>query len=501
MMTTQDRCVWICNDHYTEVVLRQLKDIIDISGGEYINSEVKVKVDTTYESLTTQFRDILTQLSHSQKPEGNFINCLNGIECLSIDFGRLSMTVHGISRGKVDDMTINIGRLSDLTMDDLDFIQQCHPVLVRIIRTPQKNDEDKLTMILQRNTMITELHIGCYVRRVFPVINLVISAREELLQIGGQSALRTVQVMKDGLIPCDINTVNDDSGLVTAMVSFTDGSTTFDIGSHVKLRKQLTDDDGEFLHQYGWSMKTLIVSESFGDRHAELLDAVTLERGSKIATLHLTLSALTSKGLDSIDRIIKRAPNPPTIRLFLDRLCEVDQLEKAIRLLERYKDRMVGLRLNGGLKTTWLPRITQVFPTRDMFPLLEELTIGGQVDSTRFANTSWEWILFMVSVPPQPLKGLKAFCLENTTFFYWHSIFSAIDLSALEVVSVKGCRIYGKGDLTLLAKRIADGESQSRPFRVLDLSNCHIFDPDDGPSMLRILREKAPQVEVVGLDQ
>ncbi|KAI8350810.1 hypothetical protein B0O80DRAFT_457534 [Mortierella sp. GBAus27b] len=303
--------------------------------------------------------------------------------------------------------------------------------------------------------------------------------------------------MNGGMVPCDINSLSDDEGLVTATMSFTDGSTAFDMESHVKLRKSSADDDSVFIRHYGWSIKTLVAP--FGDSHAELLDAITLERGSKIAIVDILSTSLTSSGLDAIDRVIKRAPSLPTIRLFLDKLHEEDQLEKAMILLERYKDRLISLRLNGGSKTKWLARITQALPTRDMFPLLEELTIDGQTGSSVFPANCQNWIVSMVSTPPSPLKQLKAFCLSNT-YYYWDRIVRTMDLSALEVISFKGCTFFGNSDLVLLAERIVDGESQSRPFRRLDLSDCLFHDPSHCLAVFVMFREKGLLAKVVGLE-
>ncbi|KAG0222965.1 hypothetical protein BGX31_008774 [Mortierella sp. GBA43] len=313
-MTTPDRRIWICNDHWNvEVILRELKSIIDVSGGAFVD-DVQVEVKMESKPLATQLKENLIQLSISQEPEEGFINCFNGIESLWIDFGRLSMTVHSISQGEVKNVAIKIKRLSDLTLNDLDFIQQCHPVLLEITHTPQREDEERLLKTLQHNITITRLHIGTYASRTLAVINLVVWTREMLLQSGHQPALRTLQVLNDGLTPYN---VNSDTFQITATVSFADGSTTFDMESHVRLG----DNGDEFIRQYGWSIKTFIASSSYSDRHAELLDAITLERGSKIATFGIHHDLLTSRGLDTIDRVIARAPGPTAIRLFLEWHC------------------------------------------------------------------------------------------------------------------------------------------------------------------------------------
>ncbi|KAG0240489.1 hypothetical protein BGX31_001904 [Mortierella sp. GBA43] len=491
-MTTQDRCTWICKEHHNiETVLKQLKSIIDISGGVYNNNEVKVKV--TSKTMAKQYYEILVQLSKPKAPNMDFINCLGNLESISLEYGRVSIIAYGIAQGEVRDVSIDVARVSYLTMPELELIRQCRPTLFKIRHAPRTEDEDYLVEIV-RNTI--ELHIGCESTLAIAIINMVKSARERLLQNGGKSTLRTFQVMKDGCIPCDINALNDNEGLVTATMSFTKGSTTLDMESHVKLQKYLADDYSEFIRQYGWSIKTLITQEPFGDSHAELLDSITLERGSKLAIVNLT-PGLTSRGLDVMDRIIKRAQSLPLIRLFLDNLCGEDQFDMALRLVERYKDRMIGLRLNCDADEDYLDRKLQALPARDGFPLLEEFVIS----SSHCKVTRVDKIPSMVSGPLQPLKRLKSFHMLNMVPRLFSYMIKDFDLSALEVLSFKGCVFYGKGDLTMLANRIADNESQSRKFRILDLSGCLITFPEDGLAAYTILRVKAPHVKLVGLEK
>jgi hypothetical protein len=180
----------------------------------------------------------------------------------------------------------------------------------------------------------------------------------------------------------------------------------------------------------------------------------------------------------------------------LNNLHEEDQLKKALLLLKRYKDRLIGLRMNGGSRMKELLQIMQAFPTRDKFPILEELTIDGQ-NASWFTEEGGEWIISMVSAPSPPLKRLRFFCMLNT-YSYWPMIFDTMDLSALEVMSFNGSDFYGKDTLIVLVNRIADGEL---PLRLLDLSDCYLHCPEDGTAMYTMLRKKAPHVKIVGMEK
>ncbi|KAG0240496.1 hypothetical protein B0O80DRAFT_127242 [Mortierella sp. GBAus27b] len=500
-ITTLDRRVWVCDDHWSiEAVMNQLKSIITKCGGACFNNKVNIKLDKTFETLAKQFKDIIAQLSMSQKPTGGFINYFNGIKSLSIDSGTLSMTIYGISHGTVKDAVISIKRISDLKMDDLEFIRQCRPVMLKIMHTPREEDEDRLVNILEHNITIAELHIGCNATRAFAVINLVISTRNGLLDCGSQPLLQTFQVMNDGLTSLDLSILKNYEGVVTATVSFTEGSATVVMEPHIKLQTILADADNtavsDFIRQYGGSIETLVIPDSFSDSHAEQLYAVISKEGSRVTTVAISPTSLTTRGLDVIDRVIKRTKRAVTIRLFLNNLHEEDQLKKALLLLKRYKDRLIGLRLNGGSRMKELLQIMQAFPTRDKFPQLEELTIDGQ-NASWFTEEGGEWIISMVSAPSPPLKRLKFFCMLNT-YSYWPMIFDTMDLSALEVMSFNGSDFYGKDTLIVLVKRIADGEL---PLRLLDLSGCYLHCPEDGTAMYTMLRKNAPYVEIVGMEK
>jgi hypothetical protein len=122
-------------------------------------------------------------------------------------------------------------------------------------------------------------------------------------------------------------------------------------------------------------IKTLGLPVSFSDRHAELLDEVTLKQGSRIVQLDVIPTSLSSVGLDAVDRVIKRSQSSLSIRMSFYRLQEASQQEKVLLLLGRYKDRLNSLRLRGPRLTTWLLPIASAFPVRDGFPMLEKLFV------------------------------------------------------------------------------------------------------------------------------
>jgi hypothetical protein len=177
--------------------------------------------------------DLKLDCHHSKTTSAkDIIDGLDDFESLSLDFGRLSVVANGISQGEVKDVAIEIGRLSDLTLDDFEFIQQCHLVHLKILHTPQEADESRLVHTIQHNPSIIELHIGCNAKRSPAVIKLVISTKEKIVQRGGQSALRVVKVMNSD------ETSSDNKGfgeIAVFTVSFSGETSAFDVESHIKL--------------------------------------------------------------------------------------------------------------------------------------------------------------------------------------------------------------------------------------------------------------------------
>ncbi|KAF9359962.1 hypothetical protein BGX34_008034 [Mortierella sp. NVP85] len=453
-VTTQEGyCAWVCFDHileHYEPAFQRLKYTLSASGGVCDNNQIQLKITSAtkakqlydaignarfvqsigdwqpltylglevsaHSSTTKPVPDIDSALKSLQKlmqdvhgPAANGINgdtSLSDLEQISLDFGRLSMVANGISRGVIGDVTMEVPRLSDLTPDDLEFIRQCQPVLLKILRASQEKDEARLVNILQHSTNLRELRIGCSNKRSFKLINSILSTRVKTIQTRGLSALRTLEVTREGLTtptqapePCSC-----DQYTVAVTASFSEVSHLFEM--HVNLSPgQLDPDDTavcNFLRHYGWAIKTLGAPYLFGDHHAKHLDESTQKHGSMIEHLEIAPISLTETGLDAMDRVVKRSQNFISMRLTLNKLEENDQIEKALIVMKRYKDRLKSLRLTGD-DTGWLIRVAKAFPAKKDLPVLESLC-GEYGEPGKENNPSFmEW----VKGAPQPFR---AFC-------------------------------------------------------------------------------------------
>ncbi|KAF9360366.1 hypothetical protein BGX34_007807 [Mortierella sp. NVP85] len=397
---------WICSDHlreYYDSTLQQQSYKISASVGVWHGNEVEAKV--TSEAITqllyalgiifriqnVEYWRCITgidmKLNSQQSASGpttDILSSLDDLESLSLGFGRFTMSVKDIFQDEIKDVVISISELGALTLDDFEFIHQCRPVVLIISETPQKKDDNRLVSIIQQNPSITTLRVVCDVERHIAVIDLVCSTREKMLQSGTQPALRMFELVHPE---------------IKLEVSFDEGSPALDMPPCINLEdcQSYTVEPAvyNFIRQHGWSDITFVVPESFSDRLAQLLDESMQETGSRIARLDITPTSLTTQGLDALSRVINQSQGLTYLRLSLGNLHLDDQLEKALLLLQRHKDRLTSLRLEGQHVDQWLSRIAQHFPNNDGFPVLEELFLGG-LGTHWISDITYQWIAWMV---------------------------------------------------------------------------------------------------------
>lgn len=138
-------------------------------------------------------------------------------------------------------------------------------------------------------------------------------------------------------------------------------------------------------------------------------------------------------------------------------------MEKATSLISLSRDLLIGLRLNDDCNMKWMFLIMKALPTRDGFPVLEELVIEGDIGP---CNRALEWIISIISTS----RPLKAFSLSNTQAWILGNGMSCLSMT-----------------VTLLAERSA--ELGLRVLRLLDLTNC-LYDDEAGLYMM--FHEKLP---------
>jgi len=504
----------ICSDHLRycyDSALQQLKRDINTNASKW--NGVEIKVIATSEAMIKLSNDALGKLLKVQHmkywPPVTTINLrledhhstssstrdifgiLNGFGSLSLDFGRLKIKADGVSQDDVKGMSIEIHDLRDLTLNDLDFIQQYRPIALAISKAPEKDDDSRLVSILQHNPSIMILSIECHMGRYAAVINLVQSTREDMLKGGSRPELRI-------LLQHDSKKRVDGKFENTVEVRFEGyGISTTETELKCHQFKTADPEECDFLRQYGWSIKTLVAPGSFSDHLAKLLNESTQERGSRIASIDITPTSLTAAGLISISQVINRSKGLTNLRLSLRHIRQQPQLEKALLLLEQYKDRVTSVHMSDWCEESCLSQIKRVLPDRSRFPRLEEFSVDCMLWKQDLRDIARQWITSMISSQSPhrtPLKVLKV--KINLQREDWEAVIKAINHSTLEELHINNC-YFPQERLRLLVDYIVDSGVSSLPLRVLNLKGTDLKDNYSTRAMFARIEEKAPQVEIL----
>jgi hypothetical protein len=282
---------------------------------------------------------------------------------------------------------------------------------------------------------------------------------------------------------------------------FNTGISTFDIQTELRHTQFKSTDPAEndFLRQYGWTITTLVVPESFSDHHAKLLDESTGQILSRIARLEITPTTLTTTGLDAMNRIINRSQALTHLRLALKDLRQEQQLEKALDLLRLHKGRVSSVHLSDWCEQGCLAKIKRVLPSRTRFPRLEEFSVECTNWDSGPRDIARQWMVSMILTQTQHHASLKVLGVKiDLSPQDWVVVIKAIDLSTLEELRFDDCN-FSQEQLKLLADRIADSRSLL-PLKLLDLRGSKVPEANT-PEMHVILTkimEKAPHLRIEG---
>ncbi|KAF9360962.1 hypothetical protein BGX34_007396 [Mortierella sp. NVP85] len=503
---TQNRhSVWVCSEHqreYHRSTLQQLNEFINTNDGRYSEEQGRIKVRIRSAALTRRFLDAMRKVrwirdfnnqwsltaldlklgcrcSATMSAARILIN-LDIVESLAVDFGRFVLSA-GIPQDGIRYMEIEMGQLGELTSDDLASIPQCHFKQLTIKYTPQKADEERLITILEHSAKLEVLRIGCLAERVHAIINLVVSTREKALENDASPPLHTLEVMDEGLVPFDVERPNDTRDHVESTLTFSLDSKAFEMKTSLKLRKGkgISEEDPMcgFFREYGWSFETLDAPSSFSNSLAACLHEGTRERGSRITFLSITPTFLITSGLEALHEVVTISPCSRCLKLPLNHLEQTYQLDKALLLLGRYKDRLNNLGLYGNSIARWLPQIMRAFPTRESFP---KLTVLVKLSST-----------------PRRITPLERFTLTDVALGAedWACVIEVMDLGALEKLNLKDTN-FSHRELELLIHRLVDHkDAATMPLRTLCLDK-HLFENDAARGLRATLREKASQIKI-----
>ncbi|KAI8358169.1 hypothetical protein B0O80DRAFT_275402 [Mortierella sp. GBAus27b] len=509
-------CSWVCREHRYGWNLLHLKDIVNIIGGTHVENPGNIEIKVNSSSVTKQLYDVVTEICT--------IQCTKDKIPLNIDCGRLSWKTDG-SRN-VQDVVMTIKRLADLTTDDIEFTRQCNLIKLSVEYTPATTDEDRLVNILQQSLNLKELRIGCRGERSHAVINLIVSTREKALQDGKSTALHTFELMEEELKPFNLHRPWDGHDYISATLTFSEGSTKLEVDTHLVLQNSKGVVEGDwickFLRQYGWSISCLNTAARFNDHLASLMDDSTQIHGSRLTHLFLLPYRLTSVGMDSMDRVVKRSRSLTYFKASFVGLQGETESEKVAPFLERFKARLNTLEFTGDNVERWLPEILKNFPPRSSLPILDYLILGTYKKHA-FPHECIPWLVSMVSDPLQPSgpsmigedctgtpqhtatpymvpTRLKRFFLSKFTLTLedWATLIKAIDLSVMLELRFCGAN-FSQGQLDLLLDRITSTGEQSVSLKDLDLGNTGLVGDADKNALRERVHKVAPRVKILGL--
>lgn len=431
---------------------------------------------------------------------------LHKLESLYIDSSNISL-VAGISESKIQNTVVKVKRLEGLSKDDLKFIHQGHLTQLQIEHTPQEADEDGLVDALRLNPQLNLLEVGCDGTRYLVVINLVVTTRAALLQKQGSCRLRSFILMEDGLVPFDERGLFDDKTHLSARISFSEDSPTFEMHTWLRVqdRKPISGDDPiyDFLSEYGWSIVDFRVAGTTTENLVATLADVTSRRGSELERIVIYPLGLPDSALDYLDQVIRQSPNFLGLGLLFYQLGwkPVGRVERALHLLRRYRRVLYGLLMHGDSEDEWLPQFVSTFPTRDIFPHMTSFTI--MTNNTSVAPDCFDWILTMITTPPpeEQLKKVTTIQLSGITLGPedWRTLIETLDISTLEHLSFSFCNL-AEEQFRLLVDRFLNNEESSVPLKTFRIDGTDVVSKTD-PSVMEAsfvkLRQKAPLVTIV----
>ncbi|KAI8347771.1 hypothetical protein B0O80DRAFT_465143 [Mortierella sp. GBAus27b] len=459
---------------------------------------LRLKVKYSLEKTTT---DILSRLATLQS--------------LTINRGELTVTTN-IMEDKTRDVDLTIERVDNILSDDVTFIKHDQLTRLAIKFTPQETDESQLISILRRKPRLMHLQLGSEASRALAIVNLVISAREEILREGEASGLHTFELMEEKLIPFDENGDRDESSHIQTHVSFTDDS--FDMRTWIRLedRACLTENHPlhGFVRQYGWSIDFMEEDWAHHSAFAAIFDEIPGTRGFMLETLSLEVSGFTTLDFERLDLIIQQSPNFKQLGLCI-KPARMDLSEIACRMLKRYGPRLFKLHLHGVFSAQWLQKFASFFPSRASFPNLRCFEVSFET-GCEVSDDCVRWITELISAPSQvsassssaqtllqcnfeqsiPWKRVRKIMLPHIDLKpeQWKVFIDAIDFTELQHLDLRDSNLRPDG-FNQLVNRIPGFKA---PLRTLSLEHTDIGTSSRKlKSVIADLREKVPEAKIL----
>ncbi|KAK3820036.1 MAG: hypothetical protein J3Q66DRAFT_387022 [Benniella sp.] len=385
---------------------------------------------------------------------------------------------------------------------------------------------DQLAEILYKKPAINDIKFGYRELDHLDIINAVLATRQATFPKGDGMSLP----MKLELI----SLWNHQHALSTSIImEFAESG----IETEVRISEWEQPDCAmyiDFFRDYAWSITTLdMMNGVIDDSLAQLLDKSTKGKGIEIKSLTLDLKSLSLVGVQSIDQVIRRSQGLGRLVVICAASDFEHEKEKTQWFLEQYGKKLTGLYLQGPDPETLTPWLKQVFPSRQVLPILSDLQLRFRGSPTFQQSSPFiQWLVGMISALHKPTHNSTTSSVMGTSpmgcsdgssttnevwlplqrlylnyfkpYQYWSggwgTILEVIDFSALEELDLKGAS-FESIDVQLLVDYIgrADGDV---PLKSLDLSGTSLSKVETEnfyKAPFEALRKKAPSVKIVGL--
>ncbi|KAI8349887.1 hypothetical protein B0O80DRAFT_459571 [Mortierella sp. GBAus27b] len=384
---------------------------------------------------------------------------------------------------------------------------------LKMYHDPEDSSMEQLVDVLLWNPNTRNVTVsGCSLDQ--STVETIALVRERVLSTKGSCALRQVKInfLKDALS-------------LDVTLEFQDGSTSPDVSASYHMQDDASyhmQDDVFQLHRnvfllFGWCFTFLATIGTFRDSLASLLDMITEKRGSKINSLLLNTTNLTTAGVECMERVIDRSRDLDRIILRSYKMDKELQQETFERLINRYDKRLKGLELHGDSIELWLPRVMSICPTRNELPELEYIHLSSNLEGelsldcaqwiARMASGSCQLPSTFLSLSPIQLNiasrssgrnkcPLRRLVLDVTLHSDgWEVVFKALDFSILRILEIRSK--FSLDDYTLLIDCIPLNSNPVEKLGIYLWNPCFESEDDTGwDTQYARLRAKLPNANL-----
>ncbi|KAK3807236.1 MAG: hypothetical protein J3Q66DRAFT_418262 [Benniella sp.] len=463
---------------------------------------------------SVEFQDVMDMV---------YLDTLTGLETLTIDYRNISITA-GLVQCGIQDMAVQIKRLSDLGFDYLKVIQDNRITKLATTHIPQEGDESQFTEILSKCPLLSHLQVGCEWKHTLIIINMVLSVREKIIKQGSPFSLRTLDFVDQDHTPFDVLASRDDNTHIQCHLSFPKDSKSFDMRTWIGLQTGMwrADPVSDFIFQYGWSIV-------FFDGCLEDCNILTTFNNMP----NTETPRLESLMADSRDMIAQLSTRRHSLTPYKDLGLYVGNILggqiQTLSLLRQYGAILSKLHIYGS-DSVFFSSVAFTFPTRDNFPALESFELWP-FESTIIPPNYTPWIVAMVSAPPQSLASLpasqhppqdtgtggqinhgasgsprswtplKKVMLRRVELWpeEWRRIIEALDVSALEYLDLKWSNIVQE-QFEMLVNRVTSNIEPNMTFKTIDIRDTNLAQTNGSGTLDAIfarLRKWAPLVKII----